>query len=95
MGVKVTRGDLEKASSTVRSGCDNISSNAKLATQSIEAFIQDSYQTLTGSGFDYVRSKMSLFLSATEKLVVPLSSSHSTKTQRSSSPENSKIMSSP
>jgi DNA repair ATPase RecN len=68
MGVKVTRGDLEKASSTVRSGCDNISSNAKLATQSIEAFIQDSYQTLTGSGFDYVRSKMSLFLSATEKL---------------------------
>ena len=68
MGVSVSRGDLEQASSTVRSGCDGISSSAQNATQTIEAFIQDSYPTLSGSGFDYVRGKMSLYLTATEKL---------------------------
>lgn len=68
MALMVTRADLEKASSTVRSGLDNISSNATLVTGQIEAFINDSVGVLTGNGFDYVRNKMALYLSAVEKL---------------------------
>lgn len=69
MALVVTRGDLENASSVVRQGVDNITSSAEAVKEQIDAFITDTMDVLVGNGFDYVRSKMFLYLSAVTKLI--------------------------
>lgn len=66
--MKLFQGDLSSASSKVRAGVDNINSGAKTTEEQISAFVADSISALQGKGFDYVRSKMSLYLAAVNKL---------------------------
>ncbi len=68
MGLQVSRGDLEKASSTVRSGLDKIAQSATETQNQIKAFVEQSPDVLTGSGFNYVRSKLALYSNAMSRL---------------------------
>lgn len=66
--LKVSRADLENASSTVRTGADNVTAAAKGVEDQIATFYGDSSSVLKGKGFDYVRGKMCMYQAAVQKL---------------------------
>ena len=68
MGLSVSRGDLKQASSAAKSGLESISLSSSNASSQISSFIEDSKQHLKGTGFDYVRARLSMYQAAIEKL---------------------------
>ena len=66
--MKLFQADLTNASSTVQSGADNVKAASEKVAQSITDFTGNSDKELKGTGYDYVRSKMTLYLAAVQKL---------------------------
>ena len=69
MGLSVSRGDLDNASNTAKNGLENISTRSMAASNQIASFITDSKEMLKGTGFDYVRDRLSMYQSAINKLM--------------------------